>query len=146
MTERARDKALEREKAKQLGLEDSTVSNPSSPELKRDQSGSGLDGENSRSPGGTRQTTAQRRRETKMNAQKPKERTSKEIKVLEELAEEETRIYKLYKDYTINDLKRDKKTAMEGIKKIKKESKNWQGQLNALLEENAQKKRTIERY
>lgn len=81
-----------------------------------------------------------------MNAQKPKERTSKEIKVLEELAEEETRIYKLYKDYTINDLKRDKKTAMEGIKRIKQESKNWQGQLNALLEENAQKKRTIERY
>ena len=81
-----------------------------------------------------------------MNAQKPKERTSKEIKVLEELAEEETRIYKLYKDYTINDLKRDKKTAMEGIKRIKQESKNWQGQLNALLEENTYKKRTIERY
>ena len=36
LTERARDKALEKENAKQLGLEDSTVSNPASPGLKRD--------------------------------------------------------------------------------------------------------------
>lgn len=38
------------------------------------------------------------------------------MEVLKELASEETRIYKLYKDYAVNDLKRDKKNAIEGIK------------------------------
>jgi shikimate kinase len=62
-----------------------------------------------------------------MNKEKPKVRTAEESKALEELASEETRIYKLYKDYAVNDLKRDKKTAIEGIKRIKHESKNWRG-------------------
>ena len=106
MAERARDKAIEKENAKKLGLDDDIVSNPSSPGLDKDRTES-------------KPTSAQRRREAKMNATKPKERSVEEAKALEELAEEETRIYKLYKDYAINDLKRDKKTAIDGIKRIK---------------------------
>ena len=113
MAERARDKAIEKENAKKLGLDDDIVSNPSSPGLKGDRSG--LDKDRTES----KPTSAQRRREAKMNATKPKERSVEEAKALEELAEEETRIYKLYKDYAINDLKRDKKTAIDGIKRIK---------------------------
>ena len=64
----------------------------------------------------------------RQNFYQEKVRTEEELKVLEDLAQEETRIYKLYKDYAVNDLKRDKKNAIEGIKKIKVESKNWRGQ------------------
>lgn len=136
MTERAREKAIEKEQAKNLGLIDPTqsnsISNNNSPMLGREQSGldsSALDKSNTGSPdlGPSKANSATRRREAKMEAQKPKVRTEKELKVLEELANEETRIYKLYKDYAINDLKRDKKNAIEGIKQIKTESKNWRG-------------------
>lgn len=35
-------------------------------------------------------------------------RTKEELQGLEKLAETETRIYKLYRDYAVNDLKREK--------------------------------------
>jgi hypothetical protein len=125
LTERARDKAIEKEEKKLLGIGD-TTGNPTaenshdgSPGLGRGISGSGFDNSNTITVSplpDTLDNSATRRREAKIAANKPKIRTEDEKKVLKDLAQEETRIYKLYKDYAVNDLKRDKKNAIEGIK------------------------------
>lgn len=48
-------------------------------------------------------------------------RTKEELEGLEKLAETETRIYKLYRDYQVNDLKREKQAAFQAIKVIRKD-------------------------
>lgn len=75
-----------------------------------------------------------------------KKRTLQEQKILNEFAQEEARIYKLYRDYTQNDLKREKKNSMVTLKFAKMESDYITEELEALKNENGHLKKTVKRY
>lgn len=76
----------------------------------------------------------------------PAAQSLKERKIREQFAQEEARIYKLYRDYTQNDLKREKKNSLVTLKYVKMEGNVVFEELQAIRDENAHLRKTIKRY
>lgn len=73
-------------------------------------------------------------------------KTKKELEKLAQNAEVESRIYKLYRDYTQNDLKREKKNAFMALRNMRMQGLAYQNELHALEMQNQHLKKTIQRY
>ena len=66
--------------------------------------------------------------------------------IYDKLADTQMRIYKLYKDYVMNDLEREKNNLKLSLKHNKEDRKKLLAELQALRDENSEAQAAVQRY